>query len=493
MFKKYKYFLLTCTLVTLFLTVGHSVLALEINYPSVLGFIVDSNTTISQYIQYVFVFLITTAGTVGIISIVISGFKILLSFGKPETVGAARENILSTVLGIILLASSVIILTTINPELVNIKTTVTPIQPGVYLRGPNPLGKDAAHPDGFEYIQAPNQVSNTTTIEAPYTDLYYYCAGKPGRDLLVWKFNQIGYAEDGTETTVAVKCDGLENIKGSTLSFSREYEDTGVYFYDTDDCTGFSSPVHKDSGEIIYPYVVQSVRIVNGPYYVGDRYGVILNKEGDGLESGECTEPIIGGEPGSLISGYAKIGDSGSFCYKVPKDLNKDTFNPFYVYIIRYDRGDPNLESGINLKSENLIARLKEGSDIKGKYLYKKYSDPESPNPVEDGNPDTIIKDKGYVYTDGSAKEECCTEENRNISSPSYNADCVNSLSNSTCLKDIVMNGTYYVVLYSQNAKSGERLCQAFTNDFNNIATRTNLLSDDRVLYKIAIIPRALD
>ena len=486
MFKKYKYFLLIFTLLFLFLGVIQTVLAFEVEYPSGAPlFPITHETTLPQYVRYVFTFLILSAGTIGIISIAISGFRILLSFGKPEEVGIARSNILSVVLGIILLASSIILLQTINPELVNISSAGTPLKPGVFLRTPHPL--DDAHPDGFEYRQAPTQVSNTLDagIEpGNNTYLYYKCAGASFKDLLVWTYGLPGFQLDGSQNTVRIKCGEAIEITSSIRSFKLALEDFGVYFYTTDNCAGFSSPVQKNSNNIEYGPEVHTFRIFNGAL-PSERYGVILNKE-SGLTIGECTEPIIGGSEGMIDGSSTGIGEVGDSCYRVPKgfvDVTNPSGNlkPEYAYIIRYNPDQLTSGTGVNLKSDHLIAKLGTADDIGDLYINRKYPGQQhDADPTADVSPDKIIFDYNAPYREGREEKECCT-----VGDPDPRCDGGVD-PNGTCLKDVVINGRFYVILYSKSSPD-DAMCQAFLGDSN--ITNTDLLDAGRSLYKIAIIP----
>ena len=150
---KIKYFKLFFFVVVLALLTSSGVLAYEIQYPD-FGFGGGQGFTfdLPLYINYIFQFLIMTVGTIGIILIAVSGFKVLLSFGSPEKLGQAWGNIRSIILGILLLMTSFIILKTINYELVNPTITVLPPNTGIYLRNQGP--------NGYKYRPAPKTIRN---------------------------------------------------------------------------------------------------------------------------------------------------------------------------------------------------------------------------------------------------------------------------------------------------------------------------------------------
>ena len=167
-FKKSKKFVILFALVFLFLTVTHTAFALETNYPRIIGFPTisstegncknggDSSKCLPDLITYFFGFAITVAGVLGVFAIVIAGIRLLTSAGNPSAMSDARERIFGTILGIVLLMFCVILLQTINPALVNVKTIrLTPtIRPGEYILTRTPPGGSASNPFGINIAKA---------------------------------------------------------------------------------------------------------------------------------------------------------------------------------------------------------------------------------------------------------------------------------------------------------------------------------------------------
>ena len=91
-----------------------------------------------QYIKYIFTFSIAIAGLVAFGALIYGGFRYITSAGAPTTQTEAKDQIFAGIIGLVILLSSYLILTTINPQLVllkspkllRIKTTEIP---GVYL------------------------------------------------------------------------------------------------------------------------------------------------------------------------------------------------------------------------------------------------------------------------------------------------------------------------------------------------------------------------
>ncbi len=93
--------------------------SLEVNYPEIQGFKpTTTGTLIPDYVKYIFNFAIWIAGFLAIGSLIWGGIKYLTSTGDPGKLKSARDQILGAFWGIIILLSSYIILTIINPQLV---------------------------------------------------------------------------------------------------------------------------------------------------------------------------------------------------------------------------------------------------------------------------------------------------------------------------------------------------------------------------------------
>jgi len=511
---KIKYFKLFFFVVVLALLTSSGVLAYEIQYPD-FGFGGGQGFTfdLPLYINYIFQFLIMTVGTIGIILIAVSGFKVLLSFGSPEKLGQAWGNIRSIILGILLLMTSFIILKTINYELVNPTITVLPPNTGIYLRNQGP--------NGYKYRPAPKTIRNINNAGLPLPiELYYYCANQNTKNLLVWAFKAFnntvtpGPPDIQNQTTFILECNNPLGLDGYN-SYSIATEVPGVYFYATNNCSGFSSVAYLANKEIGYAYKgsgIKSMRIVNG-INLDERYGVILNNAPSG--DGECSEPIVRAPSGP---GCFTTAEFPAFS---PSTSAKE-LNPRYVYVMNYDvNAVPPLlplpspiidQNGVDFQSDNLFARFWQsgspvtGYDIGPMMLYKKN------NPAgyhEIGNIDKLIRDsyigginKGITSTGSLPRYgECCTAD----SDPADEGCCLNAISNpnnpnsppqclekiidpdNVCFNSLEINGSYYVAIYAQNQNTGRKTCKIFTARENSMSS---LLGPGRTFYKAAIIPR---
>jgi len=77
--------------------------------------------SLENYINYIYTFLLSFAGIIALVSLILGGILYLTSAGTPEKLEEAKKQILAAFLGIIILFSSYLILKTINPELTKLE------------------------------------------------------------------------------------------------------------------------------------------------------------------------------------------------------------------------------------------------------------------------------------------------------------------------------------------------------------------------------------
>ncbi|HOK35575.1 MAG TPA: pilin [Candidatus Pacearchaeota archaeon] len=136
---KRKYFLFfLISLFFLFFGFFTEAIRLEVNYPEILGYKITNEVTLPKYVVYIFYFALGVSGIVALGMIVYAGFKYFTSFGNPEKIKDAKDQILNAIVGLVILFISVILLNTLNPQIV--KTDITPpvdfvfeASPGIYL------------------------------------------------------------------------------------------------------------------------------------------------------------------------------------------------------------------------------------------------------------------------------------------------------------------------------------------------------------------------
>jgi vacuolar-type H+-ATPase subunit I/STV1 len=94
---------------------------LELQYPSVPGAQAPTttDTPIANYAKYVFVFIISISGIIGLFILIYGGFVYFTSAGDPSKTNEAKAYIKSAILGMIILLLSYLIAKTINPQILN--------------------------------------------------------------------------------------------------------------------------------------------------------------------------------------------------------------------------------------------------------------------------------------------------------------------------------------------------------------------------------------
>jgi len=135
-------FILACP----YIAEARAIPKLEVTYPSLPPFAKTTQTTpiapgaqnsLSIYIVYAFVFIIVLSAIIAVVMIAIGGVEYIYSAGNPGVMGNAKSKIASSTLGLVILACSYLILTTINPNLIvitdpQVKGTVSEFNFGVW-------------------------------------------------------------------------------------------------------------------------------------------------------------------------------------------------------------------------------------------------------------------------------------------------------------------------------------------------------------------------
>jgi len=116
-FSKKKNILFLLVLIGIF-SMGFKVFALELNWPSSPGGItLDDNSILTELIAYIYEWAMAIGGIATFIALVSAGFQYLTSAGNATKMSDATKQITSAITGLVLLLSTFLILSTINPEL----------------------------------------------------------------------------------------------------------------------------------------------------------------------------------------------------------------------------------------------------------------------------------------------------------------------------------------------------------------------------------------
>ena len=526
-------------MVALLLPAIQPALALEVNYPTLNGISLDSDSTLVQSIKYFFTFALAIAGILAILIIVISGAQILLSGGSPQAMGDAKERILGAVLGIVLLMASFIIMRTINPQLVSQTNDGLPNQnaAGVYLQttyttgtiiatgAPAVLGApyvtpEISAPQSDPRIEIPdlerNMPPNGPTLlqgSSATRTIRYNCTPPDGitngPKLLIWVYDAESFQIDkdasgfamGTTDTISLPCNSNAGNKitfgAATKSYKWAIESPGAYFYLKPDCTGIASDLYTQNARIA-PFDCQPgtnrcapnatpsagnqnprcVKIVNSK----DRqYGVILNQEPTAM--GECSYPLINKD-------LPPATDSNLATPFIIPDAVAGTSVPRYAYV--FQQVPAPATGQIKFQSENLYVELRQVDfpvannrrwfripmqyQNLDEWLKLPYAgDPAASPPVPPDNPQGLGRRLNPAID--PAADEC-----RDNDVP--------------CLKKIRRTGgSFRVILYGSNEVDySDDACQVYTcqeNNFDPSAANPNrwIFSDNRKPYDMYVIP----
>ena len=138
MIKKYKKTISALLILSVFLVLlTLSVSAQELTYPEIPGAETPTEETkLPGYIKYIFNFAIILGAILAFAALLFGGIRWFLSVGSPSAISEAKSWMLAGIIGVVLLLSSYLILTTINPELAILKLEeleeFEPVEPPEY-------------------------------------------------------------------------------------------------------------------------------------------------------------------------------------------------------------------------------------------------------------------------------------------------------------------------------------------------------------------------
>lgn len=81
-------------------------------------------TDLPEIINYIYRFALLACGIVAFVSILIGAVRYIFSAGNTTVAGDAKDQITQALLGVLILLASVLILRTINPDLVNLSLSL---------------------------------------------------------------------------------------------------------------------------------------------------------------------------------------------------------------------------------------------------------------------------------------------------------------------------------------------------------------------------------
>lgn len=137
---------------------------LEVQYPAISGQTIGADTTLPEYVLYLFKAGMFVGFFAVFLSLTIAGVIYLLSPAKPDLRASAKDRVGGAISGLLILVSTYLIITTINPQLSILRISQLPSLPP-----PPPV---AAIPGVYFYNQAgcqagPNDNPISNTLSRP--------------------------------------------------------------------------------------------------------------------------------------------------------------------------------------------------------------------------------------------------------------------------------------------------------------------------------------
>jgi hypothetical protein len=215
---------------------------LETIYPAVPGVQtpMTTKTALPDYLRYVFTFAIIISGLVAFGAMIYGGFLYLTSAGDPSKLSNAKDQVIASFLGLIIILSSFLILNTINPQLVlPTEPLLEPASAGIYayVKGDcfdetdnvydDPvLISEPEVPDLSERLPK-DQDNNPQSLQC-----IKFLSKKEDLTVLIYPEKEYGgdpksYEDDPGQTL---------NVTGASMKLNYHYP--GVYLYASKDCKG---------------------------------------------------------------------------------------------------------------------------------------------------------------------------------------------------------------------------------------------------------------
>lgn len=174
----------------------------EIEYPIIHGLKVEATTIpLADYVKYIFYFAIAISGLLAFGALIYGGVRYLTSAGNPAAVADAKDQIFAGILGLIILLSSYLVLNTINPQLVVLKTPELSGLPQITLPSSatgtvllyaekeyqNPV---AGYPSGGGSMNPPASVVKSVKIEKPDDAVIFHALTNYGGSKICFRDSQ---------------------------------------------------------------------------------------------------------------------------------------------------------------------------------------------------------------------------------------------------------------------------------------------------------------
>jgi hypothetical protein len=235
---------------------------LEVSYPGVEA-PTSVTTPLSDYVIYIFNLSLIIAGLIAFGALVYGGIRYLTSAGSPVAVSDAKDQIFSGILGLIILLSAYLILTTINPQLVIVSPNIERLGQGIILE----------NSEGEKVTYAVSVADLTDFQPVGYEVL------SPSEVLDVYTYSDVNYRPESSKT----KIEGSGTFNSPPKSIELQWKPYGVYL--CKDCSVWGEckecAVYQESSASLSEKIDNQVSLIHFKYPAGssDRYRIVLHEE----------------------------------------------------------------------------------------------------------------------------------------------------------------------------------------------------------------------
>ena len=253
-------FLLCSFLLLLFSSFCFAQRKLEITYPSLPGVQtpMTTKTALPDYLRYVFTFAIAISGIVAFGAMIYGGLLYVTSTGDPAKISDAKDQVIASFLGLIIILSSFLILNTINPQLViPVSPPLEPASAGIYayVKAGCVDAPDDSYDDKvlLSQTEIPDLSARLPTDKDGNPQSLKCLEFRSQKELIaevaVWIYSQkavevktesgIKWVFPDTPSATHTFIPGEKwDVSVVAESMKLEYHPAGVYLYATDNCTG---------------------------------------------------------------------------------------------------------------------------------------------------------------------------------------------------------------------------------------------------------------
>ncbi len=284
-------FLTITSIIVFFSAAGFSLAARIFNITEL------TSSDLPNYLKKVFTLLIGLGGGIAVLYFIIGALKMILAAGNPQSIDEGKKQMIGAVLGLALLASSFLIMQTINPKLTELKLT------GYESWQSGPRGVYLSSADEKDTIPCNSVVFDAVNdIPEQYVKIKISPVGKDCQQGAKYAF--VRYEKPnlkGTRFAPLIKTCGEEIGQIRTGSFIIREKTPGVYIYPDKDCQDLlNSSYTLASARDVSNKEIGCIEIVNS---ATEKYGYILfNEKNFKGKSSENTCKVIREEGVKKIS-----------------------------------------------------------------------------------------------------------------------------------------------------------------------------------------------